>query len=92
MKMPWQDKIGLAKAFAILASALTISLGLCGVNAAVSISAHYLRSGPVALLISTGVAGLTGIVLSAAGLLVVAIVWVVREIILYVVPPGRKED
>jgi hypothetical protein len=38
------------------------------------------------------VAGLTGIVLSAAGLLVVAIVWVVREIILYVVPPGRKED
>ena len=32
MKLPWQDKTGLAKTATILAVVLMISLGLCGAN------------------------------------------------------------
>lgn len=32
MKLPWHNKTGAAKAIAILATILTISLGLCGAN------------------------------------------------------------
>lgn len=32
MKLPWHNKTGYAKAIAILATILTISIGLCGAN------------------------------------------------------------
>ena len=32
MKMPWHDRIGLAKATAVLATCLLTALGLCGTN------------------------------------------------------------
>lgn len=32
MKLPWHNKTGYSKAIAILATILTISIGLCGVN------------------------------------------------------------
>ena len=32
MRLPWQDRTGLAKTTAILSTMLTIAAGLCGVN------------------------------------------------------------
>lgn len=32
MRMPWSNKVGLAKVVAIVATILLVSLGLCGIN------------------------------------------------------------
>jgi hypothetical protein len=32
LRLPWQDKTGLAKVAAVLSTVLTIAAGLCGVN------------------------------------------------------------
>jgi hypothetical protein len=36
MKMPWQDRTGLAKGAVVCAVGLVVSTGLCGLNAALS--------------------------------------------------------
>jgi hypothetical protein len=92
MKMPWQDTTGLAQAFAILASTLTISLGLCGVNAVLYSSTRFPGSGLASLFMFTGMAETIGIVLSSAGLLILTIVWIVREIVRHFAPPSGEKD
>ncbi len=92
MKMPWQGKTGLAQVFAILASALTISLGLCGVNAVLYSSIRFPGSGLAGLIMFTGMAETIGILFSAAGLLLLTIVWIVREIVWHFAPPDGDKD
>lgn len=72
MRAPWTNKTGLAKATAILATVLGISLGLCGVNYIAFVS-HYDTLGNAAfqILVWAAWCETAAIVVSAAGLIVV---------------------
>jgi len=76
MKMPWQGTTGLAKAVAILAVGLGISIGLCGLN---FIAVTTLK-GDNSVLIVTAYLELAGMIICAAGLMIVAIIAVSRMI------------
>jgi len=87
MKMPWTDRTGLAKAAVIFALLLIVSIGLCGANLAL-----FSRYGAISggtpepprsaggslVLMATGFAELAGMVVGAAGLVVVGLMAVVR--------------
>jgi hypothetical protein len=90
MKAPWRGKTGLAKAAAILASVLTISLGLCGANFFAFTHAGSIDSTPQgaslgSLLIYTGYAELFAILGSFLGLIVVLLMYAFRR-----KPEGRN--
>ena len=74
---PWTNKTGFAKAAAILATITLVSLGLCGVNFVIVISSNSL-SWVTSTLFIAGWVELAGILLGAAGLIVVAIIAVAR--------------
>ncbi len=78
MKLPWQNRSGLAQAVAVLASILTISLGLCGANFLVfSRSTH---DSMVPFLMVTGSLESIAILGSALGLLLVALLYLVQKV------------
>jgi hypothetical protein len=80
MRMPWVGKTGLAKAAALLAVVLLVSLGLCGVNFGLVI-AFGRFSWAFPSLAVTAYLELAGIIASAAGLLVVGVIGVVMAVI-----------
>ena len=76
MRMPWQGMAGLAKAIAILCTIFIISLGLCGLNVAVS----RFITGDGSALIATGILEGFGMLVSVLGLLIVAVIVIARAI------------
>lgn len=77
MKMPWQERTGLSKFAAIFGCLLGISTGLCGANVLlISATTNDAASG---VLIVTAYLELAGMIAGAGGLLIVALVWMVRE-------------
>ena len=85
MKAPWIGKTGLAKATAILATVLLVSLGLCGVNFLVVASSDSPRLGGLrdaisVVFIGTALAEWAAILLSVAGLVTVAVIAVWRAL------------
>ncbi len=89
MKMPWHDKTGIAKAAALLATIFGIAVGLCGANFAAFIILVPIggSSGPTGfrgwvgnILGVTAYIELAAMILSAAGLIVLAAVAMVRSI------------
>ena len=88
MKMPWQDKTGLAKAATVLVVILLISLGLCGANFVAVLGFVGVNEGGSSgaskqalsgVLTVAGVLELAGIALSLCGLVVVGILAVVKS-------------
>jgi len=77
MKLPWTQQTGLAKAAAILATGLIVSLGLCGLNFALMIP----MQGDNDVLMATGWLELAGIVLCGGGLLVLALISLYKVIL-----------
>ena len=72
MRLPWQNRAGLAKAAAIFASVLLISIGLCEANfLAFGIVSYESRLG--GLLIVTGIVELIAMIVGAGGLAAVAV-------------------
>jgi hypothetical protein len=85
MKMPWHGKTGLAKATAVLATVLTISLGLCGAN---FFAFTRLENTPLwanTLVIDAGYLEVFAILGSLLGLLVVLLMYAFRR-----KPQGRN--
>jgi hypothetical protein len=81
MKMPWQNRTGLAKAAAVLASALVVSLGLCGMNFAAVTGLRPPNVFRPFLMIAAWIE-LLAIVLSLAGLVFVgffAIIYAIQK-------------
>jgi len=75
--MAWTGKSGLAKAAAVLATILGISLGLCGLN---FIAVLHVQ-GDSSFLLLTAYMELAGILLGAFGLLIVLVIWAWQGII-----------
>jgi hypothetical protein len=83
MKMPWQDKTGLARASAVLATVLLISLGLCGANFAAFTQSGFMSNKPQrysTLLMYTGFVELFTILGSLVGLTIVGFIYVRRSV------------
>jgi hypothetical protein len=81
MQSPWHGKSGLEKAAAILATILSIALGLCGMNygAVFFLNVHRLSNGWTAVgnaLAFTAFAELAVMLLSFAGLVLVMLIYV----------------
>jgi hypothetical protein len=81
MSTPLVDRIPFAKIVVILAIAFGISLGLCGLNMVLSIGGtqRFVALGP--LLGIAGVLELVVMLLSAVGLVLTCIVWVIAAAI-----------
>jgi hypothetical protein len=77
MKMPWQDRTGLARATAIFATVFGIALGLCGLNAAAFFSIHSAAGNPLVL---TAFIELFVMLASGVGLLVIALIAIYRTL------------
>jgi hypothetical protein len=94
MKMPWHGKSGLAKATAFLATLLGVSLGLCGVNfVAVMSAVSWGGSSSMAasVLTFTGIVELAGIAVGIVGLVIVAIIAIVRTFLPRSEAPSDQE-
>jgi hypothetical protein len=78
MKMPWENKTGLAKIATILATTLGIAVGLCGLNA-IGFSSLG-NSGLQSPLIVTAYLEMLIMILSVVGLLIVALIAIVIAI------------
>jgi hypothetical protein len=83
MKMPWKDKTGLAKAAAILATTLSISLASCGVNFVLVL--NNLNAGGSGAwardwLFDAGRIELAVMGTSLLGLLVVLVLWIAAKL------------
>jgi hypothetical protein len=91
MKMPWEDRTGLAKAAAVLATGFGISLGLCGLNLAGY--AAFSHGGDSVFLIP-GYLELAGMIVCAAGLLFVLLLFLLKLLFKPLRRPGQpgKED
>jgi hypothetical protein len=76
MRWPWEQKTGLTKAVAILCTIFIISLGLCGMNIAFS---HF-ATGDGSFLVITAAIESLGMLGSLLGLLIVAVLFIVRSI------------
>jgi len=77
VRLPWQDKTGLAKAAAILSTVLTIAAGLCGVNWAVI----GRSSGPPSQTwIALGIAEAMVIAVCLVALIVVRLILVIQRL------------
>jgi len=96
MKAPWSNQTGLAKWIAMSATALGISLGLCGLNLA-SFSlvgwsgSHASHSGQSritdhagAFLMDAAYAEALAIIVSAVLLVLLIVIWVIREVFMLV--------
>jgi hypothetical protein len=88
MKMPWEGRTGLAKATAILATGFAISLGLCGLNLAGY--AAFSHGGDSVFLIP-GYLELAGMIVCAAGLVFVLLLFVLKQIFKPLRRPGRPD-
>ena len=89
MKMPWKDKTGLAKATALLATVFCVAIGLCGANFVGIIMFVPIggSSGPTGFrawvsntLGVTAYLEVAAMVLSGAGLIVIALLAIARAI------------
>jgi hypothetical protein len=80
MSKPLVDRIPFAKIITVLAIAFGVSLGLCGLNLVLSVNGERLPQPFTQLLGITSFAEIAGIVLSALGLVVTVILWVVLSI------------
>lgn len=79
MRAPWTNKTGLAKAATILACVFGISMGLCGANFILTEPAVN-HGNLERALVAIGTVELAVMVLSLAGLMIVAVIWLVRRI------------
>jgi hypothetical protein len=79
MRLPWKGKTGLAKAAVILATILSIATVSCGLNYALAIAAMN-SNWAVGVLLVTAYAELAAMAASAAGLLVVLVIWLAAKI------------
>jgi hypothetical protein len=78
MKAPWHDQTGLAKLLAILLTILGIGLGLCGATfLGLGLSEQGVKSVAVAVYMVEAAI----VLLSFAGLAIVSVILVVREIV-----------
>jgi hypothetical protein len=68
----------LAKAVALLATVFVVSLGLCGLDLVAVMNSSGTTNGSNSVLIFTAYLGSMGMVVSGAGLIVVAVVAIVR--------------
>jgi hypothetical protein len=75
MWLPWRRKTGLAKAAVILTTILSIATVSCGLNFALALNANSAFSA----LIVTGWVELGIMAASAAGLLVVLVIWLAAK-------------
>lgn len=90
MKLPWHGKSGLAKATALLATLLLVSIGLCGANFVGVILFVPIGGGnpppptwrdwPAYVLAPAAYIELAGIAVGIVGLIVVAVIAIFRAI------------
>lgn len=80
MRAPWANKTGLAKVATILACIFGISTGLCGVTGVVG-KASFGHDSVVSVMTAIGMVELAAMILSFAGLIVVVILWLIRELL-----------
>jgi len=78
MRAPWTNKTGLAKAATIFACIFGISTGLCGVTGIAGM-ASYNHESTMAVMGAIGMVELAAMAMSLAGLIAVAMIWLVRE-------------
>ena len=78
MRGPWTNKTGLAKAATIFACIFGISTGLCGVTGIASAASSGNESISMAM-VALGMAELAVMILSFAGLIAIAVIWLIRE-------------
>ena len=78
MRAPWTNKTGLAKAATIFACVFGISTGLCGANFILAEPAVN-HDGLERALVVIGMVEVAVMILSLAGLVVIAVIWLVRE-------------
>jgi hypothetical protein len=79
MKLPWTNKTGLARATAVLATTLLVSLGLCGANYAAAWKMNSV-SGALPFLLTAAYIETAGIIASALGLLIVGLFAIVKAL------------
>jgi hypothetical protein len=89
MKLPRANQTGLAKAATILAAMLLVSVPLCGVNAILFGRFGVIAGGPpppghpiwpTPVLMITGLLEIAGMIAGTVGLLVIAIIAIIRSI------------
>jgi hypothetical protein len=77
MKMPWSKFKGLPKLLVICVTVLLVASTLCGLQSSLAVVFNHFGIAPEWLIV-LDVAELIAIVLSAAGAVLVVILWVVR--------------
>lgn len=75
----WSDNINFAKVISILAITFGIALGSCGVTAALAIGAGRFNQNFGAVFMVLGYAELAVMILSAVGLVVVTVLWIIAS-------------
>ena len=78
--MTEEKKSGLAKAATILVTMFLVSLGLCGLNFLALVGGGVMGNGS-SVLITTAYLELAGMVVGAAGLLIVGVIAIVQGVI-----------
>ncbi len=82
MKMPWDNRSGLAKAVVILSVCLMISTGLCGLNLLAVVLTHVnVLDSTQSNLLLAGYVELFIMALSAAGLVAVLIAMITESVV-----------
>jgi hypothetical protein len=91
MKMPWDDRTGLAKITVIFSTVLTVSLGLCGLNF-VAVNLFTWGGSLGTVLMTTGILELAGIISSSFGLLIVGFVFLGQQIKPHLFPASADPE
>jgi hypothetical protein len=81
MSQPLVDRIPFARILIGLAIVFAISLGLCGLTARAVLHGRTAPSGLDLFLEKTAVYDLLGMLLSAAGVLITCVVWIVMSVV-----------
>lgn len=77
MKMPWTGKSGMARAAAVLATVLGVSLGLCGANIAI---ATHASNPAIPYLLGTAYVETAGIFVGAVGLVILGLIAIAKAV------------
>lgn len=80
MNMPWSKFEGFAKALSICVTVLLVSSGLCGVQWFFAMGNNGLGSALSGVIVFFGVIELIAIALSAAGTVVILILWAAQTL------------
>ena len=78
MWIPWRNKTGLAKAAVILTTILSISTVSCGLNYSLAMTVMN-SQWAVGVLLVTAYAELAAMAASAAGLIIVLVIWLAAK-------------